>query len=312
MPLGGNKIFFEETSLVARPALSFQDCKTRCHQRLDHLGIKVKSMDEEEFCYIPMGGPLPIPHQRIIGFGGANTMVHPSTGYNLCRTMMGAVPLAQVIREELVKEEFNPEKTAAQAYDAIWSPSNIRQRNFAVFGGEFLMSQNVKGLRGFFDGFFQLPIETWSGFLAGWPGLPHNELHETWRARLWFGLQFVAKLPLEVSAAMAAAIVTTSLKDGGALIQSVTPLLGSPEGYGWETRPKTKDVGDVAAKVEAKRMIQESQVTKDLPVAFGVSTPSENEMDDVVKDENEDNDNDDDNNTEEEEPSQEQDSGVFQ
>merc|ERR1712232_924488 len=30
MPLEGNQIFFEETSLVARPAVSLQECKERC------------------------------------------------------------------------------------------------------------------------------------------------------------------------------------------------------------------------------------------------------------------------------------------
>jgi len=276
MPLGDNKIFFEETSLVARPALSFQVCKKRCYQRLEHLGINVTKVEEEEFCYIPMGGPLPSPDQRIIGFGGANTMVHPSTGYNLCRTMMGAVSLAQTLVDELKpssanQNQFNPDKAAAQAYDSIWSVDNIRQRNFAVFGGEFLMEQNVKGLRGFFDGFFRLPIEMWSGFLAGWPGLPNNDKHETWVARLWFGLNFVSKLPIEVSFAMLLSIIKTPFYDGGALFQSVTPFLGEPEAYGWGKRPMTKDVGDVAAKAEARQMIQESSVTEISPVAFGAS-----------------------------------------
>lgn len=49
MPLKDNKIFFEETSLVARPAISFQECKDRCYARLKHLGIKVLDVEEEEF-----------------------------------------------------------------------------------------------------------------------------------------------------------------------------------------------------------------------------------------------------------------------
>ena len=52
MPLKDNRIFFEETSLVARPALSFQECKDRTATRLKHLGIEVVEMEEEEFCYI--------------------------------------------------------------------------------------------------------------------------------------------------------------------------------------------------------------------------------------------------------------------
>lgn len=77
MPLNDNRIFFEETSLVARPALSFQECKDRCMTRLEMLGIAVTEIEEEEFCYIPMGGPLPAKDQRVVGFGGSAAMVHP-------------------------------------------------------------------------------------------------------------------------------------------------------------------------------------------------------------------------------------------
>lgn len=259
MPLTDNKIFFEETSLVARPAISFQLCKDRCFKRLKHLGIKVSKVLEEEFCYIPMGGPLPAHNQRIIAFGGANAIVHPSTGYNLCRTLMAASHLSKVIKSELIsKGLFNPDRAAANSYDAIWSPSNIRQRNFAVFGGEFLMKQNVQGLRGFFDGFFRLPTDIWAGFLAGWPGLPDNTHHETWFARLYFGLIFIIKLPPSVAFDLAFFILQYSLQDGVALPQSVTPFFGDPPSYQYEKCPKLNSDGDQAAKNEAKVMIQDS------------------------------------------------------
>ena len=218
-----------------------------------------------------MGGPLPAKDQRIVGFGGSSAMVHPSTGYHLCRAMMGAGNVARVIREELSKNGsgnagWNPDRAAARAYDAIWSPTNVAQRNFAVFGGEFLMKQNVEGLRGFFEGFFKLDLPSWGGFLAGWPGLPNNENHETWWARLKFGLAFVSKLPPQVALDMLASIATYSITEGVPLPQSVTPLLGLPDGYGYKEKPAV--VGDVAAKAEARRMISESQVEDVVPVDF--------------------------------------------
>lgn len=266
MPLNDNRIFFEETSLVARPALSFQECKERCMTRLEHLGIKVTKIEEEEYCYIPMGGPLPAKDQRAIGFGGSAAMVHPSTGYHLCRAMMGAGAVAKVIREELIDQNWNPDRAAARAYDAIWSPRNIAQRNFAVFGGEFLMKQSVVGLRGFFDGFFKLPLPLWSGFLAGWPGLPNNENHETWWARLVFGLTFVSKLPPSVALDMLVSIAMYSITQGVPLPQSVTPFLGMPDGYDYVEKKLV--LGDVAAKTEARKMIQESAVEDIIPVDF--------------------------------------------
>lgn len=282
MPLQGNQVFFEETSLVARPALSFQECKDRTMQRLAYHGIRVTKLYEEEFCYIPMGGALPARDQRILALGGAAAMVHPATGYHLCRCMMGAGDVAEIVLRELLfvpaaaaaaaqqkatgQSPINLDRVAASAYHALWSPSNIRQRNFAVFGGEYLMKQNVVGLRGFFDGFFRLPLPLWAGFLAGWPGLPNNEKHETWFARLWFGLNFVYRLPPLVAVDMFASIVTYIATTNLALAQSVTPLLGEPASY--EYKPNKDIVGDVAAKSEARRMILESKVVDDVPVDF--------------------------------------------
>jgi lycopene beta-cyclase len=276
MPLKDNQIFFEETSLVARPAVSFQDCKDRCYKRLAHLGITVTKVYEEEFCYIPMGGALPAKDQRVIGLGGAAAMVHPSTGYHLCRCLLGAADLATTILRELDpagddgdSAPPNLDRIAALAYDALWSPETIRQRNFAVFGGEYLMKQNVVGLRGFFDGFFQLPLPLWAGFLAGWPGLPNNDKHESWVARLWFGLVFVSKLPLSVAVDMFTSIVTYSLTTGAPLPQSVTPLFGVPASYADAAAVVNEGpVGDVAAKEEAWKMLTESKVEKVVPVAF--------------------------------------------
>lgn len=51
--------FFLQTSLVARPPISFDLCKERLYRRLKHHGIEVTKVMDEELCYIPMGGALP-------------------------------------------------------------------------------------------------------------------------------------------------------------------------------------------------------------------------------------------------------------
>lgn len=219
--------------------------------------------------YIPMGGPLPARDQRIIGFGGAAAMVHPSTGYQICRVLIAASDLVDSLESEFQRFDeigkFNPDRAAATAYDALWSPSNIRQRNFAIFGGEFLMKQNVIGLRGFFDGFFRLPQEMWAGFLAGWPGLPNNEQHETWYARMLFGVTFLTKLPAKVATDMFLSIITYSLS-GTSLLQSVTPFFGEPLGY--KFIKGSDKPGDIAAKAEAKQMMSKSSVVEYIPTDF--------------------------------------------
>ena len=80
MPFSKTRIFVEETSLVARPAIGFDELKERLDRRLRHLGVKIKTVEEEEFCLIPMGGTLPKLPQRVLGIGGTGGMVHPSTG----------------------------------------------------------------------------------------------------------------------------------------------------------------------------------------------------------------------------------------
>jgi lycopene beta-cyclase len=57
----------------------------RMEARLNHLGITVRSIEEDEKCVIPMGGVLPVIPQRVLGIGGTAGMVHPSTGISFSR-----------------------------------------------------------------------------------------------------------------------------------------------------------------------------------------------------------------------------------
>ena len=83
-----------------------------------------------------------------------------------------------------------------------------------------------------------------------------------------FGLTFVSKLPPQVAFDMLASIATYSITEGVPLPQSVTPLLGLPDGY--EYKEKKAAVGDVAAKAEARKMIMDSKVEEVVPVALDV------------------------------------------
>lgn len=251
-----NRVFFEETSLVARPALSFEECKKRAFARLKHLGISVRpgSIEEEEFCYIPMGGSLPQPGQRTIAFGGAAAMVHPATGYQLCRMMASSKDVADVLAAELSVAGRSPDAVAAAAYDAIWNPRTRGQRDFAVFGGELLMGFDVASLRGWFNGFFRLEEPLWAGFLAGWPSLPGNENHEEWWTRLSFGVQLLVKIPPQVGLLLVQGILGYTFGYGFSLFRSVTPLFGSPPTYTWSS-PDSLYLGDDPAKEEARAMI---------------------------------------------------------
>ena len=119
------------------------------------------------------------------------------------------------------------------------------------------MEQHVGNIRGFFDAFFQIDQDSWSGFLAGWPGLPGNIHHETWNNRLKFALSMFFKMQNPVRASMILYAITYTFKYGpGTLLRSLTPdfIFGSgPAEYKWAEM--SDKLGDDEAKTEAKIMM---------------------------------------------------------
>eukprot|EP00899_Mesostigma_viride_P022212 jgi/Mesvir1/3175/Mv16333-RA.1 len=80
MPFDDTHAFLEETCLVSRPTVPFEVLKKRLHKRMAKMGMEVVHLEEEEWSYIPVGGPLPLTQQPVVGFGAAANMVHPATG----------------------------------------------------------------------------------------------------------------------------------------------------------------------------------------------------------------------------------------
>eukprot|EP01024_Parvocaulis_polyphysoides_P036436 TRINITY_DN32399_c0_g4_i1.p1 TRINITY_DN32399_c0_g4~~TRINITY_DN32399_c0_g4_i1.p1 ORF type:complete len:583 (+),score=89.72 TRINITY_DN32399_c0_g4_i1:197-1750(+) len=165
MPLGGNRVFLEETCLVARPPMPFETLKRRLNRRLDALGINVKQIFDEEWSYIPVGGPLPIGSQDVVAFGASACLVHPSTGYSIARSLREAPQLAQKI-VSVLRSKKSRHETAEAVWDVIWSREKRAQASFHVFGMELLNSLSLKDIESFFSTFFNLPRKYWEGYLA--------------------------------------------------------------------------------------------------------------------------------------------------
>uniref|UniRef100_A0A2N9F6J8 lycopene beta-cyclase n=1 Tax=Fagus sylvatica TaxID=28930 RepID=A0A2N9F6J8_FAGSY len=173
MPFSSDRIFLEETSLVARPGLPMEDIQERMVARLRHLGIKVKSIEEDERCVIPMGGPLPVLPQRVVGIGGTAGMVHPSTGYMVARTLAAAPIVANAIVRYLGSDEGLPgNDLSAEVWKDLWPIQRRRQREFFCFGMDILLKLDLPGTRRFFDAFFDLEPHYWHGFLSSRLFLP--------------------------------------------------------------------------------------------------------------------------------------------
>ncbi|KAL9680300.1 hypothetical protein QQ045_018178 [Rhodiola kirilowii] len=173
MPFSSNRIFLEETSLVARPGLTFDDIQERMVARLKHLGIKVKRIEEDERCVIPMGGPLPVLPQRVVGIGGTAGMVHPSTGYMVARTLAAAPIVAKSIVQYLgSNKSVAGDSLSAEVWKNLWPIERRRQREFFCFGMDILLKLDLPGTRRFFDAFFDLEPHYWHGFLSSRLFLP--------------------------------------------------------------------------------------------------------------------------------------------
>ena len=180
MPFSPTKIFLEETSLVARPIIPFPELKARLDARMEHLGIKVLSIEEEEYCSIPMGGILPRVPQRVLGVGGTAGMVHPSTGYMIARVLGAAPTVSDAIIDQLSslggrdKANWSPEESESidvdsasqEIWSIIWPNTRIRQREFFNFGMEVLLKLDLEETREFFAAFFALSDFHWQGFLS--------------------------------------------------------------------------------------------------------------------------------------------------
>lgn len=165
MPLGGGRVFLEETCLVARPALPFAALKRRLHRRCEAMGIKIKKVHEEEWSYIPVGGPMPVQTQCVTAFGAAANLVHPATGYSIARTLKEAGPMADAIAGIMARDVSVGEASAA-VWEALWPIEKRRQASFHVFGMELLCILDVRSIHEFFETFFALPDHYWRGFLA--------------------------------------------------------------------------------------------------------------------------------------------------
>jgi lycopene beta-cyclase len=165
LPLGEDRLFVEETSLARRPAMRLDLLRTRLEARLVLLGLEPCERLSEEHCLIPMGLGLPAPGQPLVPFGAAGAMVHPSSGYLISRVLRQADPVAESILDGLASDDAAFAIASGNA--TLWPrPQRIVWELYG-FGLETLVGMSATEIARFFDSFFQLPRDAWSGFLSG-------------------------------------------------------------------------------------------------------------------------------------------------
>uniref|UniRef100_A0A383W7L8 Lycopene epsilon cyclase n=1 Tax=Tetradesmus obliquus TaxID=3088 RepID=A0A383W7L8_TETOB len=165
MPLGGNRVFLEETCLVAKPALPFAVLKRRLERRLAAMNVKVNKVHEEEWSYIPVGGPLPVGDQPCTAFGAAANLVHPATGFSVSRSLRQAPEFAAAAAAALAAGG-SVQQVSSAVWQQLWSKERRQQAAFHVFGMELLTQLDLAATNDFFKTFFALPDYYWRGFLG--------------------------------------------------------------------------------------------------------------------------------------------------
>lgn len=165
MPLGDGRVFYEETALASRPAVPFSYLRARLQARLERHGIRVVRQLEIERCLIPMDAPAPDRHQRVVGVGGAASLVHPATGYMLVQTMRVAARVASAIAEG-VRTNVAASRLAKAAWDAVWPASERGLHAFYSLGRDLTMGLDAAATRDFFEAFFSLPPDAVRAYLS--------------------------------------------------------------------------------------------------------------------------------------------------
>ena len=167
MPLGPNRLFLEETSLVSHRAPPFEFLRDRLELRMQRMGIEPLRELDREHCLFPMGSPLPKIPQRVVGYGGAASMVHPATGYMLGRVLKVAPRVAGAIARGLRAPAGGSERAAREAWEAVWSEDALASRELFLFGAKAIERLGLTPTREFFASFFATPESAWMAYLEG-------------------------------------------------------------------------------------------------------------------------------------------------
>jgi lycopene cyclase-like protein len=168
LPMGGNRVFLEETVLSSPQPLGYGTLSSRLDERLDAMGIRiVRRLGEERVC-IPMGQGLAPASQPVVAFGAAAGLMHPATGYSLAATLELAPTLADTLAAGL--ERGDPEGATRDAWQALLPPSRRRAHFLTRIGHQVFERLEADVLARALSAFFAQPTAWWLAFMSGTSG----------------------------------------------------------------------------------------------------------------------------------------------
>jgi lycopene beta-cyclase len=156
IPLGGDAVLLEETSLARRPGLPLPVLRRRLHARLAHHGITAPPDARVERVRFPVDG-----HRHatpgVLGYGAAAPLVHPASGFSVA----DALRLAPLVADALATGGV----PAAQRL--VWSARAVAVHRLRRIGLEALLRMPPEAVPDFFETFFALPARHRDAYLSG-------------------------------------------------------------------------------------------------------------------------------------------------
>ncbi|HEX4250790.1 MAG TPA: lycopene cyclase family protein [Pseudonocardia sp.] len=163
IPLAGDRVLLEETSLARRPGLDLDTLAARLRARLAAHGIRPPADAPREMVRFP----LDLPRHRAagsLGFGAAAPLTHPATGYQLAEALRLAPKVAGAAAGAL----GGSRTTALAAAEHVLWPAGARAVHLVRRRGlESLLRLPAARLPEFFEGFFRLPEASRRAYLSG-------------------------------------------------------------------------------------------------------------------------------------------------
>lgn len=164
MDLGAGRWLVEETSLAGRPAMGVTQLRRRLERRLAARGNDLIDVVDTERVAFAMNAPLPTDGPAI-AFGAAAAMVHPATGYHVATALRRAPAVADALVTAL-DDGRDPQGIARAGQRGVWPADALRCDALHRVGLEVLLALDTAGTQRFFDAFFSLPVERWTGYMS--------------------------------------------------------------------------------------------------------------------------------------------------
>jgi len=167
IPLAGDRVLLEETSLARRPGLDLDTLAARLRARLAAHGIRPPADSPREVVRFP----LDLPRHRgagVLGFGAAAPLTHPATGYQLAEALRLAPEVAGAVAGALGGGPGGgPAAALAAAGELLWPASARAVHLVRRRGLESLLRLPPARLPEFFEGFLRLPGARRRAYLSG-------------------------------------------------------------------------------------------------------------------------------------------------